>query len=75
MQAGLGCAVGECLESWYADSVDTPDVDDARGVCGRGSSGEEGREELGQGEDAGQVEREDAGPGCFGKLLVGSAPV
>lgn len=75
MQAGLAGAITERLERRHADAVYRADVDHARWVAFYGGGFEEGRYELRDGEDAGEVQGEHACPGCFGELVVGSAPV
>lgn len=62
------------LHGGGADAVDRADVDDAGGVGGGSGGFEEGREELGEGEDALEVEGEDFGPGGVGVGFVVCAP-
>lgn len=75
VQAGFARAVTERLKGRHADTVDGADVDHARRVAGRGSGLEEGRDELRDGEDAGQVQREDPRPSRVRELVVRRAPV
>ena len=88
VQPGLGGAVGEGGEEGHAEGVDGADVYYAAGVQhytvtaggGGGLFGglargfEERGEELGEGEDAVEVEGEELGPGCVGVGGEGFAP-
>jgi hypothetical protein len=86
VQAGLGRAVGVVLERGHAQRVDAAYVDDAGGgpvlvlaPGGGGSRGgggllEERSEELGEGEDALEVEGQELGPGVVRVRVEGLAP-
>lgn len=66
VQAGLGRAVRVVLERGDAEGVDAADVDHARGGARAGGGGgprEERDEELGEGEDALEVEGQEFRPG------------
>lgn len=76
VQARLARRVGKRLERGHLEAVDGADVDDARRVerAGVGAGLEERRQELGDCEDALEVERQDAVPGRVGVLVVRRAP-
>ncbi len=62
VQAGFRGGVGEGFQRGHAQAVDGADVDDSAGGGGGGGGFEKGRQGLGYGEDAGEVQREHACP-------------
>jgi hypothetical protein len=80
VQPGLGARVRKRLERGHPDAVDGPDVDHARRVhaplvARLGGGLEQRRQQLREGEDAVQVQRQHTRPRAVRVLVVGRAPI
>ena len=75
VQTGLAGTVSECLERGNTETVNAANVDDAGGIIRRGCLLQEWCNELGEIEDAVEVEGEDSGESFGGIFVVGGAPV
>lgn len=76
VQTRLASTIREIGHAGDREAVHAANVNHPRGVsCGRGRGFfEEGREELGEGENALQVEGQEFRPGVVGVLVKGLAP-
>lgn len=75
VQSGLAGTVCECLEQGNTESINTANIDNSRRILRCSSLLQEGCDELGQIEDAVEVEGEDSCEGLGGVFIVGGAPV
>ena len=75
VQTGLAGTVCECLERGHTQPINAANIDDARRILRCSRLLQERCDELGQVEDAVEVEGEDSREGLGGVFIVGSAPV
>lgn len=75
MQTGLAGTVGKSLKGGDSKTIDTANIDDARGVVRSRRILQERSHKPGEIKDAVQIEGKDTGKGLAGVLVVGGAPV
>lgn len=75
MQTSLAGAVRERLVGGDTQAVNAADVDYSRGIALRGGFLHHGSQELGDGKDTVEVERQDSSPRGGRVFIVGSGPI